>query len=128
MYVDFHISKYTCIFQSTIVDAMTLFVPNLLSPLVNKINGVLIPPWNSFFQQFSNPPSPIQPVVVGASPFNYTAKVPGTLIIAGGVSSTVFTRGKDTVTVTGGVFPMEIKDTLTIGYGAAPVINFIPRY
>jgi hypothetical protein len=101
----------------------------MLSALVDKA-GRIIPPWNSFFQQFTSPPANILSVIVGASPFSYVAKQPGMLIISGGTVSAVnFTRGNITISMgTSEAFPVEIADTISVTYSVLPTIKFVPRY
>lgn len=108
---------------------MTLFVPNLLSRLVDR-NGLVQKPWNSFFQQFSSQPSKVQAVIVGASPFSYTFGEPGTLVITGGTISQVdLDRGPDTVDYqTDRRIVGMIGDIITITYSVLPTIQFLPFY
>lgn len=108
---------------------MTLFIPNMLSALVDKA-GKILPPWNSFFQQFSNPPAPIMSPTVTASPFSYLVKQPGMVVLSGGTVSLVqLIRGKITISMgTTTAFPVEIQDTVKITYSVLPTLKFVPRY
>lgn len=101
------------------------FVPNLQSALVDKL-GKVIPPWNSFFQQFTQLAPAAQPVI-GASPLIYTTNVPGNLIIPNGtISNITLTRGLANFNLTGlKVIPMGIGDTVTITYSVAPSVDFL---
>jgi len=108
---------------------MTLFIPNMLSNLVSKA-GAILPPWNNFFQQFSNPPSPIMPIIVGTSPFSYVVKQPGMVVLSGGTISAVsLVRGKTTISMgTNRVFTVEIADTVIVTWSGLPTMSFVPRY
>jgi len=107
---------------------MTLPVPNLNSPLVNKI-GKLVPPWNNWFQQFSQQAPAVAAVTVGTSPFSYTANVDGRLIISGGTVSAIdLVRGTVTIslsTVRPLIIPISIGDTVSIIYTVLPTVQFL---
>jgi hypothetical protein len=104
---------------------MTLFIPNMVSALVDKA-GKIVPPWNSFFQQFSNPPSPIMSVVVGTDPFSYVVKQPGMVVLVGGTTVSLI-RGKITISMGNSkAFPVEIGDIVVIA--GSPTLKFVPRY
>lgn len=92
---------------------MTLPVPNTNSPIGN-IKGdkvYLIPPWNSFFQQFTQQAPAIQTVT--QNPF--TANQNGTVIVASGATTTLLTRGTTTINLGAGqkIIPVSIGDTIT---------------
>jgi len=93
---------------------MRLPVPNLNSPLTNKI-GKLIPPWNSWFQQFSQE----APAVVDFSTTNpLTVNSIGTVIITGAATITL-TRGATVINLTGQtIIPVSIGDTVSWTGGA----------
>lgn len=98
---------------------MTLPVPNLTSPLVDKL-GKLIPPWNSWFQQFSQKAPAI--VTVAASPF--TANTNGTVIFTGGAPVITLTRGTVSIVLTGQrIVPISISDTIT--WAGATTVQFL---
>lgn len=107
---------------------MTLPLPNMNAPLVNKL-GKIIPPWNSWFQQFSQQAPAVANVSVGASPFSYTAGVDGTLIISGGtVSAISLVRGITTIplsTVRPLAVPISIGDTVIVTYTVLPTLQFL---
>lgn len=87
---------------------MTLPVPNLTSPLVDKL-GKLIPPWNSWFQQLTQKAPAVQSVT--ANPF--TANANGNLIIIG-ATTIILTRGQTSINLTGQkIIPISISDTVT---------------
>lgn len=87
----------------------TLPVPNLKSPLVDKL-GKLIPPWNSWFQQFSQ----AAPAVVDISTINpFTANSNGTVVISG--TAVTLTRGSVSMGLGTGTFtiPISIGDSVS---------------
>lgn len=90
---------------------MTSRLPNMQAALV-KINngyGYLLPPWNSFFQQFTQTAPAV--AAITASPF--TANVNGTLIIKGATTITL-TRGAVSISLIGQVIiPISIGDTIS---------------
>jgi hypothetical protein len=104
-------------------------VPNLMSRIVDAA-GLLLRPWNSFFQQFTQAPPAAIDITVGASPFEYEAREPGLISISGGtVSSITFTRGGDTVTVTNqALIPVYLKDVIEVTYTVLPTMKFFPNY
>lgn len=100
----------------------TLPVPNQKSPLAIVKNGFayLIPPWNSWFQQFSqNAPAAVD--VSANSPF--TANSNGTLILNGS-GSIVLTRGNTSIALAGAsvVIPIAIGDSVSWSGGT---VNFL---
>lgn len=92
----------------------TLPVPNLQSPLVNKL-GRIIPPWNSWFQAFTQQ----APAVVDYTTTNpLTVNSIGTVIITGAASITL-TRGTASFNLTGEkIIPVSIGDTVSWTGGA----------
>lgn len=98
---------------------MTLPVPNMQSPLVDK-GGRVVPPWNSWFQQFTQKAPAIAPIT--ANPF--TANANGTLIIKGATTITL-TRGLISIVLTGQIIiPISIGDTVS-WTGAPTSIQFL---
>lgn len=70
-------------------------------------SGYVIPPWNSFFQQFTQD----APAVADASS-PYTPNAKGALILTGAGAITL-TRGSVNITLTGQrIIPMSIGDTV----------------
>jgi len=107
---------------------MTLILPNLKSALVNT-KGFVLQPWITFFQQFTQAPSQVIDLDVNGSPFSYTAAEPGFLAITGGtISSITLTRGSTTVTVTGDLIPVAIRDVVSITYSVLPTVQFFPSF
>lgn len=102
---------------------------NLLARFVDT-NGRLIPPWNSYLQQFTQAPPKVLPLTVGLSPYSYQAVEPGIVAVTGGTISLIeLTRGTVTIDVTGTkLIPVSINDTVTVTYSVLPTIQFIPSY
>ena len=98
---------------------MTLPVPNMQAPLVDK-NGRLIPPWNSFFQQFVQP----APAVASVTTSPFTANANGTVIFTGGAPVITLTRGTDNIVLTGQrIIPISVGDTIT--WVGATTVQFL---
>lgn len=100
---------------------MTLPVPNMQSALASVRDGLayLIPPWNSFFQQFVQP-APDVAVVTLPSPF--TANANGKVILTGAATINL-TRGSVTVNLNGErIIPVRIGDT--IAWTGAAVVQY----
>ena len=71
--------------------------------------GKVIPPWNSFFQQFTQK----APTVVDVAQNPYTPNIKGTVIIKGATTITL-TRGLVNIVLTGQIIiPISIGDTLS---------------
>lgn len=89
---------------------MTRPVPNTNAPMVDK-SGKIIPPWNSFFQQFVQNAPAIQTVT--QNPF--TANQNGTIIVNSAATATSLTRGSITINLGAGqkIIPVSIGDTIT---------------
>jgi len=108
---------------------MTQPVLNQKSPIAQvkgadgKIIGLayLIPPWNSWFQQFSQAAPKIVDVS-GSSP--YTANANGTLILNGS-GSIVLTRGSTSINLSGAsvIIPISIGDTVSWSGGTADFLG-----
>ena len=109
---------------------MTRPVPNLQASLVDKL-GKLLPPWNTWFQQFSQAPNKVAGIAVGASPFFYTANIIGQVLISGGtVSAITLIRGLTNIilftdTSAPRLVLVSIGDTVKITYSVAPSIAFL---
>lgn len=110
---------------------MTLPVPNLKSPIGTVKNGFafLIPPWNSWFQQFTQSAPAVSAVTLTGSPFSFTANANGNLVVSGGTISAIdLTRGTTTISlsiVTPLLIPVSIGDTITITYTVLPTLQFL---
>jgi hypothetical protein len=67
---------------------------------------------------------------VGTSPFSYTAKEPGYVIItAGTISAIHLIRGNVDITLTGQkIIPVSINDIVAITYSVKPTVQFVPIY
>ena len=87
---------------------MTNPVLNLNAPLVDK-TGKVIPPWNSFFQQFTQ----TAPAVSSVTQNPFTANAIGKVVILGAATITL-TRGNVSRLVSGEkIIPISIGDTLS---------------
>lgn len=108
---------------------MTQPVLNMTAPLVNE-RGQIIPPWNSFFQQFTQAPTGVMSLIVTASPFSYQAREPGYINVSGGtVSVLTLVRGLVVINVLNvKLIPVSIKDTVIVTYSVIPTIKFIPQF
>lgn len=112
---------------------MTQPVLNLISPIAEvkqqggKLLAFLIPPWNSFFQQFTQPAPQVMAVALTGSPFTFTPNSNGNLIVTGGTISNIsLVRGADTINLTGQrVIPLAINDSAIITYSVAPTLQFL---
>lgn len=104
---------------------MTLPVPNMSAPLVDK-NGNILRPWNSFFQQFVQPAPAVVDVTL-LSPF--TANSNGTLILTNVFTDLthfiILTRGLISIPISGvnAVIPIAIGDTVSWTNNAIPPPN-----
>lgn len=88
---------------------MTNPVVNLGSPLVDTKSGKVIPPWNSFYQQFTEN----APAVSSITQNPFTANAIGKVIILGATTITL-SRGNTSVLVSGEkIIPISIGDTLS---------------
>lgn len=88
---------------------MTLPLPNMQAPLVDK-SLKIIPPWNNWFQQFTQP----APAVADFSTTNpLTANANGTIILTGAVTISLI-RGIVTINLTGQrIIPVSVGDTVS---------------
>lgn len=95
----------------------TLPLPNQQSPLVSVKDkngkeigkGYIIPPWNSFFQQFTQN----APAVADVTQSPFTANANGTVIIKGATTITL-SRGTTDIVLTGQeIIPISISDVLS---------------
>lgn len=110
---------------------MTQRVPSTNSPVVDK-GGRITTVWLNFLKQFANAPQAISAVVVGSSPFEYTANNNGTIIISGGTASLIqLIRGITIINIATStaiprLVPISIGDTLKVTYTVKPIIQFVP--
>lgn len=98
---------------------MTRPVLNLNSP-IGEIKGnrvYVLPPWNSFFQQFVQQAPVIQDVTLYGSPFQ--ANQNGTVIVQGAATTTL-TRGLIAISLGAGqnIIPVSIGDIVSWTGGA----------
>ena len=97
------------------------FVPNMVSRLVDKM-GRVVPPWNSFFQQFT------QKAAIAFAPTSpFTSNTQGNLIFSTGAPAITLTRGALVLTLTGQVIiPVSIGDVVT--WVGATTVNFLGTF
>jgi hypothetical protein len=104
-------------------------VLNQNSPLVDTATGKVIPPWNSFFQQFTQKAAAVQAITLTGSPFSYTPNSRGNVVISGGtVSAIALIRGLVTIplsTVRPFMVYLGIGDTIKVTYTVVPTIQFL---
>ena len=69
-------------------------------------------------------------LVVGASPFSFTAEQSGSLIVQGGTVTNVSyarTGAAIDLALLNGKFEMQSGDKMTVTYAVAPVLTFLPN-
>lgn len=101
---------------------MTQPLPNMQAAIARVKGGMayLVPPWNSFFQQFTQPAPAVASVTL--SPF--TANANGTVIFTGGAPVITLTRGTDNIVLTGQrIIPISVGDTVT--WVGATTVQFL---
>ena len=88
--------------------------------------------WFFFFAGLYNglPPQAENPIVLGVSPYVYSAPIKGTVIISGGTVTLVeFSRDGTNYYTTGqtaGMFTLNAQDFLRITYTVSPTTTFVP--
>lgn len=104
-------------------------IPNSLARLVDQTGRVLTP-WIQYLQQFTQAPPKFIAVTVDISPFSYTAKEPGYVVVGSGTVSAIhLMRGSDNLNLTGQkIIPVSINDTVITTYSVLPTITFVPIY
>lgn len=102
--------------------------PNTLARFVD--NERVITPWIQYLQQFTQAPPKFVDITVDISPFSYTAKEPGYVVVSGGTVSAIhLLRGSDDLDMTGQkIIPVSINDIVKTTYTVLPTITFIPIY
>lgn len=99
--------------------------PNLQAKFVNGA-GLILHPFNLWFQALSQAPSALQTAIVGSSPFDFTPNVAGTAFITGGnVTDVSFIRGTTIISL--GIVRsvlLSIGDTARVTYTVLPTIKF----
>lgn len=99
---------------------MTLPVPNMQAPVVDPKTGKLLPPWNSFFQQFVQQAPDVADVTL---PSPFTANANGNVILTGAVTIDL-TRGSVTINLNGQrIIPVRIGDT--VSWTGAATVQFL---
>ena len=104
---------------------MTRPVLNLTAPIAEvKGDGkaYLLPPWNSFFQQFVQQAPAIQNVTSGGSPFQPN---PNGTVIVQGAATTTLTRGVVAISLGAGqnIIPVSIGDI--VSWTGAATVRFL---
>ena len=94
-------------------------VPNLSSALVDKL-GKIIPPWNSFFQQFT---APAKSADIPSSP--YTPNTQGNLIFTSPTAIHLI-RGELDLSITASIIPLAVGDTAT--WAGSPTVYFLRTF
>lgn len=105
-------------------------LPSNQTPPIDIKTGVWKPSWYAFFAGLVAAAPPIKALVVGASPFTYTAVHIGALLVVGGtVTSIVLTRARVTLTtgLTAGFIPMSQGDQAVVTYTVLPTMWYIPN-
>lgn len=101
---------------------MTQPLPNMQAAIARVKGGMafIIPPWNSFFQQFVQP----APAVASVTTSPFTANANGTVIFTGGAPVITLTRGTDNIVLTGQrIIPISVGDTVT--WVGATTVQFL---
>ena len=97
-------------------------VPNLKAALTDRLNKI-IPPWNSFFQQFTAPAKDAE--IPTISP--YTPNTQGNLIFTSGTPAITLTRGELDLILTGQkIIPIAVGDTVT--WSGATTVHFLRTF
>jgi len=107
-------------------------LPSQLLPVVDLDTGRATEGWYGFFSNLTAPSTPFESVVVGASPFTFTAVHAGSALLIGGtVSSMGMQRGRVLISPLGpvaGFVPMSQNDKLIVTYtGLPPTFWYIPN-
>lgn len=106
-------------------------LPSMVSKMVDAGGRLMPGAWNSYLQQFTQAPAPVNTITVGASPFAFTSRLPGSLAIVGGTLTAItLTRGTTVINLvtTNRFILMGINDIVTVSYSVLPVIQFLPLY
>lgn len=108
----------------------TFGIPSNTLAVSDQKTGLISSIWYQFFTRLQQltAEKPIAAVVVGASPFVYTASTIGNVFVTGGtVSSIVLTRDAVTITCPENIFiPVAAGDTVTVTYSVLPTVKFVP--
>lgn len=104
-------------------------LPNQNSPFVKLPSGLIVPPWNSYLQQFTQAPPVAVAIDVDTSPFEYTAVEPGQVAYIGGtVSVFQLIRGGVQINTNSNFLLLGVNDRARIIYSVLPTMYFIPMY
>lgn len=105
-----------------------------IAKFVNR-EGNILQPWIQYLQQFTIAPPAFLDITIGASPFEYEAKEPGNVYIAGGtVSDISLIRGGESIviqtsTASPRYIPVSVADIISVTYSIIPTsMKFVPNY
>jgi len=109
-------------------------IPQWNSPFVDLTTGNVTYQWQRFLLALWQGSdlavgAPAQPQVPGASPFNFTAPIAGSMAASKGTVQISRDQGVTflTVSTTGGLFPLRFADEIRISWtGPNPVITWLP--
>lgn len=87
----------------------------------------IVKDWWRYLLALTSPPQPENAVTVGASPTTYTASVNGTMLVTGGTGVVCQLKRVSAYTVSAGLIPMSVGDSLSLTYTAAPTLVWFPR-
>lgn len=105
-------------------------LPQFMQPLMER--GVTSKDWYFYFAGLFRrlAPGAESSVTVGASPYEYSPAVGGSVIVSGGTVSQIrFSRDGSTWYDTGataGMFALSAADRLEITYAVLPTVTFVP--
>lgn len=104
-------------------------LPNQLQSFVDSL-GNITKVWSRYLQQFTQAPPNFISIELDGSPFAYTAKEPGYIVVKSGtISQLNLIRGSVTIDLTGQkIVPVSISDTVEVTYSILPTMQFIPIY
>lgn len=100
-----------------------------VGPSTRDVANALLLATDALLQDPTPRAQPAVAVIVGASPFTFTAPFNGTLAVQGGTVSaiTVIRQGLNVATgIIAGLVPVSRLDQVQITYAAAPTVGFLP--
>lgn len=103
-------------------------LPKTGAPIADE-NGMVTHPWARFFERLFRDPPDYSAVVVGASPYTYTAPSDGYVVVHGGTVGFIAIQRRNfgvTTGTTSGQFVLKRGDQLYVEYTVVPVIDFFP--
>jgi|SRR6516162_9513416 len=106
--------------------------PSAQQPVLEQNADIFTMPWRQFLETLwrrvgSGGYAAITSPTVGASPWTYTATVPGTLYVSGGtVSNVSIVRLGTAVSIEHFAVLLSQGDEVVVTYSAAPAVSFVP--